>query len=403
LILLASALAPLASLQAQTHSHSHSHHDHDHSSCGPHRKPAGWFNPEVEIALDLVTSWSRQANQWNFTPRDLELIVHSDLGPYAQVYGIFNAGSELAPTEDLRPFDVQRPVVEELALVLDRLPWGLELKAGQFFADFSARGRLHGHELPFVDRPLSLDAILGGETKARGVELSWTPPSARHLRLTAGLVNRIGAEPPVTAFLETGEDEEAAAFADRSNGPFRSLTGYGRAATELRLNPATLLQLGADYAQGSGEGTRRIASFDATLAWQPRPDKDDLFETGGEALWSEQRGRFSQEARVDGGPEYGSASAAGGYLFAQYRIGEHWQPGVRLDYLRSNTYELEDQPERSRNDTWTTSAYLTYKVNENHRLRWQVSHVDARHEIVPGKGNRDWQLFFQWTVLWGTR
>ncbi len=403
ILLFTCAVAPLASLEAEVHTHSHSH-SHGHSHCNEtHRKPIGWFNPEIEVAVDLITSWSRRANQWNFTPRDLELIVHSDLGPYAQIYGIVNAGTELAPTEDLRPFDVSHPRVEELALVFDRLPWGLEVKAGQFFADFTMLGKLHGHELPFVDRPLSLDAIVGGETRARGLELSWTPPSARQVRLTAGLVNRIGAEPPITSLLETGEDEEVGAFSQRDNGLFRSLTGYGRAATELKLSASSKLEIGVDYAQGSGEGTRRIATGDIKFSWQPNPEKDDLFETGGELLWSQQRGRFSKDARVAGGPEYGTASATGGYVFAQYRIGERWQPGVRFDCLRSNTFESDEQTRLSRNDTWTTSAYLTCKLNENHRLRWQVNHVDARHEIVAGKGNRDWQVFFQWTVLWGAR
>jgi len=388
---------------AHFHSHSHGHEAGDHSGCdhGPHRKPPGWFNPEIELALDLVGSWSERANQRNFTLRDGELILRSDLGRHAQVYGSFNAGTELEPVEDNRPFNLTRPAVEELALVFDRLPWGLELKAGQFFADFSRIGKLHGHELPFVDRPFSSEAILGGETKARGLELSWKPRAARQLRFTAGLVNQIGAEAPITAELETdfGEGET---FARRSNGPLRSVTGYGRAAADWRPSRSTTLELGANYAQGSEFGTRRVASTDLHFTWVPHPEKEDLFEAGSEALWTRQNGQLSPELRAAGAPDSGSATASGGYVYAQYRFGERWQPGVRLDYLRSNTWAIEENAaDKSRNQTWITSAYLTCRINAANRLRFQVNHLDARDEIVPGKSDRDWQFFVQWTVLWG--
>ena len=61
-------------------------------------------------------------------------------------------------------------------------------------------GKVHSHELPFTDRPASLEGILGGEAKVRGVEISWLPPIDHYIRLTAGVGDTIGAETDVTGF-----------------------------------------------------------------------------------------------------------------------------------------------------------------------------------------------------------
>jgi len=329
-------------------------------------------------------------------------MVQSNVDQYARAYVILNAETELAPTENLGLFEDSHLGVEEAAIVTTSLPWGLELKAGQFFADFTRLGKVHSHDLPFVDRPLSLDATIGGETKARGFELNWVPPTAHYFRLTAGLVDHIGAEPAITNRLFNADDEEARAFADRRNRPFRSLTGYGRAVTLLELGRSTVLHLGADYAQG--DGGRRIATADTKLSWQPDPAKYDLFEAGGEALWTRQHGTLSDEATPDGLFRRGTANAAGGYVYAQYRFGKLWQPGVRLDYTHANAFELDenDTPERFANNLWTYSAYLPLNLSEFNRLRLQLNYVNASRDIVPGKGSSDLQAFFQWTVILGS-
>lgn len=365
------------------------------------------FNPDISAAIDFITSYSKSANQWNFALRNVEVMIQSDVDQYAHAYIILNAETELAPTERLAPFDSARIAVEEAAIETTSLPWGLQLKAGQFFADFTRLGKVHSHDLPFVDRPLSLDAVIGGEAVARGFELNWLPPAAHYFRLTGGLVDNIGAELPITGRLKHDEDEEAAAFADRVNRPFRSLMGYARAATLLEIGQKGVLHLGTDYAQSSTNKTtstrRQIASADAKLEWQPDPAKYDRFEVGAETLWTKQSGRFSEEAdeatRVT---PYDSASAYGGYLYAQYRFGKQWEPGVRVDYTRASQFCLSDESlDRFTTDTWTYSTYLTFNLSEFNRLRLQVNYVNASNEIVPGKGRSDLQAFFQWTVILG--
>lgn len=369
----------------------------------------GLFNPDISAAMDFVSSYSKAGNQWNFTLRDAEIMVQSNVDQYARAYLVFNAETELAPTEKLGLFENAHLGLEEAAIVTTSLPWGLQVKAGQFFADFTRLDKVHSHDLPFVDRPPSLDKIIGGEDVARGFEVNWVPPTSHYFRLTAGLVDNIGAESPVTSRLLTLDGEEEEAFADRVNRRFQSLMAYGRAATLVELGRGAVLHLGVDYAQSSQNTKRQIASADFKLEWQPDPAKYDRFEAGAETLWSRQSGNFS-DAALDGLPASrngtGTASAYGGYAYAQYRFGKLWEPGVRFDYTRSDTYELtgtEEDPGLARfnRNAWTYSAYLTLNLSEFNRLRLQLNYVNGNQELFPGKGDSDLQAFFQWTVILG--
>ena len=381
--------------------------DVDELKSAQRQEKSGLFNPDISASVDFITSYSRATNNLNFTLRDAEVMIQSNVDQYARAYMVFNAESELLPTEKTDPFGEVSLGVEEAAIETTSLPWGLQLKGGQFFADFTRLGKVHSHDLPFVDRPRSLDALLGGETKARGFELNWTPRIDHYFRLTGGVVDNIGAETPVTNRLWLLNGEETALFADRDNRPVKSLLGYGRAATLVDLGPGTLLRLGADYAQSAQGAQRRMASTDATLEWRPDPASFDLFEAGGELLWTRQSGRLVDDALFSN--TWGRATGSGGYVYAQYRFGKTWQPGVRVDRTRSHTFQLLDNDNNgdadgiatSRANVWTYSTYLTLNLSEFNRLRLQLNYVDADAEIAPGNGHTDLQAFFQWTIILG--
>ncbi len=395
---------PLSSGEAAEAGHAHHHHgsheegDHDH------------FNPQISGVVDAIGSYSHRADNVNFIGRDVEIMLRANAGRIAQAYLIVNAGTELDPTAKTDPFDEISLGLEEAAIETKALPYGLKVKGGQFFADFTRLGKVHSHELPFPDRPLSLDRIIGGEDKARGVELSWTPSSSHSLRLTAGTVDGLGAEAPVTSRLALLDGDEEDAFAHHRAGhrAFGDILYYGRAAATFEFGSKANLQLGANYARGRDRGERQLASGDFRFSWIPRLDRDDLIELGGEYLWSRERGELSGDALFDGGPTTGASWAHGGYIYAQYRFGKGWQPGLRFDYLHSEGFaqrdlngdDSADSVFRRGENTRTFSAYLGYNFSESHRLRLELSYVNADHEIANG-GDDDWQAFLQWTVTFG--
>lgn len=368
------------------------------------------FNPEVSVALDAVASYSRRADNVNFIVRDAEIMLQASVDHLARAYAVFNAETELAPMEKADVFEEASLGIEEAAIETTDLPWGLKLKAGQFFADITRLGKVHSHELPFTDRPPSLDQIVGGEAKGRGVEVTWIPPINHYVRLSAGMLDGLGAEPTITARLTAldGEEEDLAAYRDSSRRSLSDVLYYARAATIVELGSQAQLSLGANYARGRDAGTRQLASTDFKLTWSPRAESYDLFELSGEYLWGRSRGTFGDEALFEAGPPGGPATARGGYVYAQYRFGKKWQPGIRFDYLEPLTWELRDNDDDGEADTvnrttsrlQTCSAYLNYHLSEFNRLRLQLNYVRADQVILSG-GKDDWQAFFQWTVVLG--
>ncbi len=375
--------------------HDHARVEHEHEK----------FAIQTGVALDFIGSYSRRADNANFIMRDAQLTLSCTVDDYARGYIVLNAGTELSPAEKTDPFEEISLGIEEAAIETTALPFGLRVKAGQFFADVTRLGKNHGHDLPFTDRPRSLDLIAGGETKARGVELTWTPPIAHKLRITAGVVDNVGAEPAVTRrlyFLEEGDEEFGSAFASGERRAFDQLTVYGRAATVFEFGSQAQLHLGANYLHGRDDGVRTLASTDARFTWQPRWDSFDLLELGGEYLWSCTEGRLADEAASS------TAHARGGYAYAQYRIGKHFQPGVRFDFVHPEAFEEADSDSdgerdtiaRTRDDIFTYSAYVNWHFSKANRLRLQLNYVKGEHDVTPGSDD-DWQAFLQWTVLFG--
>lgn len=388
------------------------HHDHQHHV--EHESPG--FTPKISLTLDMVGSYSRRADNVNFIARDAQLSLSGTVDDLARGYIVLNAGTELAPTEKTDPFEEISLNLEEAAIETTALPYGLQVKAGQYFADFTSLGKLHAHDLPFTDRPRSLDLIVGGETKSRGLELSWVPPLDRKIRLTAGLVDNVGAEPPITrrlTFLEEGDDEFGSVFAEGDRRGFDNLTFYARAASTFDLDYQTQIHVGANYLHGRDQGVRTLASADAKLAWTPRSGSD-LFELGGEYLWSRTEGRFADDllpVNEETGallPVSSTAHARGGYAYAQYRFGKSFQPGIRFDFVHPEAFEEADIDGdgerdtilRTRDDIFTYSAYVNWHFSEANRLRLQLNYLKGQRDVAPGSDD-DWQAFLQWTVILG--
>jgi len=367
------------------------------------------FNPEISASIDTIGSYSSSANNANFTVRDMELMVQSNVDQVARAYAVFNAESELDPWTKTDPFGEVSVGVEEAAIETTALPYGLVLKGGQFFADFSRLGKVHSHEMPFPDRPASQEGIIGGETKSRGVELSWVPPVGHYVRLTAGAVDSIGAETAATGVFGKLDGNDYDLFDSSDSRSLGDITYYGRAATIFELGESTSLNLGVDYAHGQNAGRRQMASADFKLTWLPDATSFDRLEVGGEYLQGKTTGNFNADASAAGGPTSGSSTSNGAYVYAQYRIGKNWEPGIRYDWFNPESWSetdvnsdtIADGLIRSTATQTSVSAYLTYHVSELNRLRFGVSRANGESGDFNGKDS-DWLCFLQWSIIIGS-
>lgn len=363
------------------------------ASTGFSKKNLSVFNPEISFALDTIGSYSRQAKNLNFIARDIEIQLQANADDVARAYLTLNAETELAPREKTGVFDEITPGVEEAAIESNKLPFGFGIKAGQFFADFTRLGKIHSHELPFTDRPLSLEKIVGGESKARGVELNWVPPVGHYCRLVLGAVDHVGAEQNISG----SKNGELDAFEKNSQRRgFGDVTYYARGATIFELGPTAQINLGANHLSGSDTHRRTVSSGDFLFSWRPASASQDLLEVSGEYLRGRSKGTFAAPF-TDNGSTAGSATSKGGYIYAQYKIGKHWQPGIRFDHLNSQTWEDDGAAAISRvsERTNTYSAYLGYYFSEFNRLRLQTNYITS------DRTENDLQVLLQWSVILG--
>jgi len=83
--------------------------------------------------------------------------------------------------------------LEEAYLLTTSLPWNLQIKAGQFFAEFGRQNPQHPHSWAFVDQPLALNRMFGPDgLRSQGARISWLLPTKWYAEAMLGVFNSAG-------------------------------------------------------------------------------------------------------------------------------------------------------------------------------------------------------------------
>src|SRR5437870_9870190 len=377
------------------------------------------FNPAISLGIDTIGSYKSNAQGFNpgngpqagarinnarpggadFNLRSAELFISADVDPFARAYATINASADAANNDEATLS------VEEAAIVTTRLPYNLTIRGGRFFADFGTLVHRHDHDLPFVDRPPSLDVLVGGEGQTNGVEVSWLAPTPFFLRASATVGNKFGSD------FRDG-------VSNLNSRPIKGLTYLGRLQTYFDINDDNDVELGGSIAEApsaedvmhTGRFERRLVGMDFKYRWYPLGyGVRQSLTVAGELLHD-----VGDADPVNGGPRrdvFGNPvrqGAWGGYVYAEYRLSKQWRPGVRFDY-----FQLQSEPllvtnpftglpastlnatgHRTDNRTW--SPYLTWFPSEFQRLRLQYNRSDR------GNAQDANEFFLQWTVFLGS-
>lgn len=329
------------------------------------------FNPAMGAALDMALK--DKNDKANFDFRALELNVEAPVDPYLKAWGVIT-GSNGSPAVD----------VEEATLETTSLPHNLIVRGGRLFATFGRLAHFHDHELPVIDRPLSLDSYVGGETRADGVEASYLLPTDLFVTLTGGMYDKMGAD-------NTRQDPAG-------SRPLDEFTYLGRAETYVDLTDSQSLDVGVDSAwtpkrtvapTAGGPALHRdtwrtLTGMDVTYRYQP--PAGGLYKG---FLWGTE---FLQndERRIDSAANLPLPRrvAYAGYSFVELKSGRHWRGGVMADLT-----EDQDNP---RMVTKTYTGFLTYDVTEFQRLR--ATYAEA---LVNAPGPKNHTIGLQWTGVFG--
>src|SRR5438132_1562550 len=380
---------------------------------------ASQFNPAISLGIDTIGSYKSNAQGFNpgngpqagarinntrpagadFNLRSAELFISADVDPFTRAYATINASADAANNDEATLS------VEEAAIVTTRLPYNLTVRGGRFFADFGVLPHRHDHDLPFVDRPPSIAAFVGGEAQTNGVEVSWLAPTPFFLRASGTVGNKLGAD------FQDG-------VSNANSRPIRGLTYMGRLQTYFDINDDNNVELGGSIAEAPnaedfkniGRFERRLVGMDFKYRWYPLGfGVRQSLTVAGELLHD-----VGDADPVHGGPRldiFGNPvrqGAWGGYVYAEYRLSKQWRPGIRFDYLQLQSEPLlvtnpfTHQPastlnatgHRTDNRTWT--AYVTWFPSEFQRLRLQFNRSDR------GNAQDANEFFLQWTAFLGS-
>src|SRR5712671_3750430 len=270
------------------------------------------LNPDISLIGDFIGTAGRNT----ISPsRSLEL-HESEVGLQAIIDPYARADAFIA-------FGETGVNVEEGYVTFTSLPAGLLLKVGKMRAEFGKVNTIHNHALPFIDRPLVTNNLVGGED---GID-------------DAGFFLSRFLPAPKNWFLEGSAEVLRGDSADVFQASRRedvSVVGHLRAYRDL--SESTNLDLGVSYARGhnnAGIGSSfdpsrfltNLYSGDATLRWKPLRRaiyKSFLFRT--ELFWS---ARDQLSAAVPN--LFETQHAFGMYSSAEYRVNRRWTVGGRFD------------------------------------------------------------------------
>jgi hypothetical protein len=292
------------------------------------------FNPDVAVIGNFLGAVGK--NDVRPDPvlqmPESELTLQAIVDPYARADFFFAFGEEGVD-------------LEEGFITFPTLPGGLLAKVGKQRSAFGKVNLSHTHQVPWIDRPLVTDNILGGEEGLSDAGLS-----------IARLIPNPWVFLEATAQVFRGTAGETFAATRRRDV---SYTGHLRGYQDI--SESTNIDLGASYAYGhNGTGlaegmdlTTNLYGIDATIRW--RPLQRSIYRSfigRSEVGWS----RRDQ-------PD-GRQNATGFFLSGDYQLGRRWFTGARFD--RSG--RVDDASLVDKGGSWT----LTYWPSEFSQLRGQV-------------------------------
>ncbi len=235
--------------------------------------------------------------------------------------------------------------VEEGFMTFTSLPGGLLLKAGKMRANFGRLNAFHNHTLPWIDRPLVMYNLLGGETsdpdtgiKDAGLSVSRLIPAGRLFLEATGEVFRG----------DSGTLYQANRRADVSS------VGHVRAYGDI--SESSNLEFGGSISRGHNDlgsaFTTTLYGTDMTYRWRPlRRAIYHSFAGRTELIWS-------RREQLDG-----LQQAFGFYASGDYQLGRRWFAGGRVDSAeRAREAALHDR---------SASAVITFRPSEFSQVRAQ--------------------------------
>lgn len=309
-----------------------------------------------------------------FTVQNIELTATGAVDPYFD--GQLNLVALISPEGET---EVE---LEEAFLRTRALPWGLQIKAGQFFTEFGRQNSEHPHAWSFVDQPVIMSRLFGGDNlRSQGMRVSWLLPSSWFSELYFGAQNARGETVQSFLFDETSDvggytlvPRNGARKAKDLLFNTRWLNGFD--LTDTTSVNAGLSALRGPNATGSDTSTT-IYGADLYVKW-----KAVLNQRGFPfAAWQTEFLRRNYEAvdSVGLGLPDATLRDQGYYTQLLWGFQPRWVAGLRYEHAEGNDPNGNAASDPLRDDRTRVSSNLTFYPTEFSKIRLQYNRDRAEH------------------------
>jgi hypothetical protein len=159
--------------------------------------------------------------------------------------------------------------LEEMYFLTSSLPKNFQLKGGQFLTDFGRQNATHPHAWAFVDQPLVLGRMFGGEgLRGQGLRLSWLLPTSFYTEAMITAINPTGET--AFSFLSASSEIHGGLPTARLINDAGDLLYVPRVTTSFDLTETQTVVAGVSGAFGpnnAGDNTR-TSIYGADLYWK---------------------------------------------------------------------------------------------------------------------------------------
>jgi hypothetical protein len=270
--------------------------------------------------------------------------------------------------------------LEETYFQSTDLPWNLQLKSGQFFANFGRQNSQHPHTWAFVDDPLILTRAFGPEgLRSIGGQLSWLVPTPFYTEAFLGVFDGQGGT--AFSFRNPGDDVMGTNRFHGRETLDRHLRGPGdlvfvpRIASSFELTDSQTLVAGVSAAFGPNNtgSDARSQVYGADLYWKWKPANADA----GFPFVSWQTEALYQRFEAGSDPTAGLPSETlrdwGFYSQVLYGFRPRWVTGLRGEYV-SGSRGQSDPTDVFRGERTRISPVLTFYPSEFSKIRLQYNY-----------------------------
>jgi len=265
--------------------------------------------------------------------------------------------------------------LEETYLQSVALPVNLQLKAGQFFANFGRQNPQHPHTWAFVDEPLMLSRAFGPDgLRNIGGQLSWLLPTPFYTEAFLGVFNGQGG----TAFSfrnPEADGNHGRSPLDRGLRRPGDLLYVPRIASSFDLTDQQTLVVGTSAAFGPNDTGphSRTEIYGADVYWKwksPRAREGFPFVSWQSEFLYE---RFGAGEDMTAGLPAENLRDCGFYSQLLWGIKTRWVAGLRGEFVSGNDGAF-DASDVFRGDRARISPNLSWYPSEFSKIRLQYNY-----------------------------